>query len=70
MKPTILLVEDEAALITLLRYNLEKEGFRLVEAHDGTITPGTAPGGGASFVIRLPARAVAQSRTQLQPILT
>ncbi|HLW27396.1 MAG TPA: phosphate regulon transcriptional regulator PhoB [Kiloniellales bacterium] len=35
MKPTILLVEDEAALITLLRYNLEKEGFRLVEAHDG-----------------------------------
>lgn len=35
MTPTILLVEDEAALITLLRYNLEKEGFRLVEAHDG-----------------------------------
>ena len=35
MKPTILLVEDEAALITLLRYNLEKEDFRLVEAHNG-----------------------------------
>ncbi|HLS68879.1 MAG TPA: phosphate regulon transcriptional regulator PhoB [Kiloniellales bacterium] len=35
MTPTILLVEDEAALITLLRYNLEKEGFRLLEAHDG-----------------------------------
>lgn len=35
MKPTILLVEDESALITLLRYNLEKEGFRLVEARDG-----------------------------------
>lgn len=35
MSATILLVEDEAALITLLRYNLEKEGYRLVEAHDG-----------------------------------
>lgn len=35
MTPTILLVEDEAALITLLRYNLEKAGFRLVEARDG-----------------------------------
>src|SRR5690554_1704031 len=35
MKPTILVVEDEPALITLLRYNLEKEGFRVLEAHDG-----------------------------------
>ncbi len=26
----------------------------IVEAHDGTITPGTAPGGGAAFVITLP----------------
>ncbi|MGP1253958.1 phosphate regulon transcriptional regulator PhoB [Algihabitans albus] len=35
MKPLILLVEDEAALVTLLRYNLEREGFRLVDARDG-----------------------------------
>jgi two-component system phosphate regulon response regulator PhoB len=31
----ILVVEDEAALVTLLRYNLEKEGFGVAEAHDG-----------------------------------
>lgn len=31
----ILVVEDEAALRTLLRYNLEKEGFRVAEAFDG-----------------------------------
>lgn len=35
MKPYILIVEDEAALLTLLRYNLEKEGFELGEAVDG-----------------------------------
>ncbi len=35
MKPLILLVEDEAALVTLLRYNLEREGFRLADARDG-----------------------------------
>lgn len=34
-KPLILVVEDEPALSTLLRYNLEKEGFRVQEAHDG-----------------------------------
>jgi two-component system phosphate regulon response regulator PhoB len=28
-------VEDEPALATLLRYNLEKEGFAVAEAHDG-----------------------------------
>ncbi|MEM9682728.1 MAG: DNA-binding response regulator, partial [Pseudomonadota bacterium] len=27
MRPRILIVEDEAALVTLLRYNLEREGF-------------------------------------------
>ncbi|HUW80896.1 MAG TPA: DNA-binding response regulator, partial [Acidocella sp.] len=26
-KPYILIVEDEAPLVTLLRYNLEKQGF-------------------------------------------
>ncbi len=35
MKPLILVVEDEAALVTLLRYNLEREGFRVAAAHDG-----------------------------------
>jgi two-component system phosphate regulon response regulator PhoB len=27
VKPLVLVVEDEAPLVTLLRYNLEKEGF-------------------------------------------
>ena len=35
MKPLVLVVEDETALITLLRYNLEREGFRVAEARDG-----------------------------------
>jgi two-component system phosphate regulon response regulator PhoB len=34
-KPLVLVVEDEAALLTMLRYNLEKEGFRVDEACDG-----------------------------------
>ncbi|ONG47409.1 phosphate regulon transcriptional regulatory protein PhoB [Pseudoroseomonas deserti] len=34
-RPTILVVEDEAPLLTLLRYNLEKQGFRVDEAADG-----------------------------------
>ena len=35
MTPLILVVEDEAALVTLLRYNLEREGFRVAAAGDG-----------------------------------
>jgi len=35
MSPLILIVEDETPLVTLLRYNLEREGFRVTEAHDG-----------------------------------
>ncbi|MCR9177931.1 MAG: phosphate regulon transcriptional regulator PhoB [Alphaproteobacteria bacterium] len=35
MKPLILIVEDEAPIVTLLRYNLEREGFRVIEAADG-----------------------------------
>ncbi len=35
MTPLILVVEDEAALVTLLRYNLEREGFRVAAARDG-----------------------------------
>ncbi|HEV7995906.1 MAG TPA: response regulator [Stellaceae bacterium] len=34
-KPLVLIVEDEAPLVTLLRYNLEKEGFEVGEASDG-----------------------------------
>jgi len=35
LKPTVLVAEDEGALVTLLRYNLEREGYRVVEATDG-----------------------------------
>ena len=35
MKPVILIVEDEAAIVAVLRYNLEKEGFEIIEAKDG-----------------------------------
>jgi two-component system, OmpR family, phosphate regulon response regulator PhoB len=35
MRPQVLVVEDESALSTLLRYNLEKEGFSVAEARDG-----------------------------------
>ena len=34
-KPTVLIAEDESALLTLLRYNLEREGYRVLEARDG-----------------------------------
>jgi two-component system, OmpR family, phosphate regulon response regulator PhoB len=34
-KPLVLVVEDEAALVTMLRYNLERQGFRVEEAADG-----------------------------------
>ncbi len=34
-KLCVLVVEDEAALATMLRYNLEKQGFRVEEAVDG-----------------------------------
>ncbi len=32
MKETILIVEDELPLVTLLRYNLEREGFAALDA--------------------------------------
>jgi two-component system phosphate regulon response regulator PhoB len=35
VKPLVLIVEDEAPLVTLLRYNLEQEGFDVAEAVDG-----------------------------------
>ena len=34
-KPMVLVVEDDAALATMLRYNLEKQGFGVEEAVDG-----------------------------------
>lgn len=33
--PNVLIVEDEDAIITLMRYNLEAEGFSVMEARDG-----------------------------------
>jgi len=35
MKPLLLIVEDEETLVTLLRYNLKKEGYRIAVAKDG-----------------------------------
>lgn len=35
IQPRVLIVEDEGDLVTLLTYNLEKEGFRVLTAYDG-----------------------------------
>jgi two-component system phosphate regulon response regulator PhoB len=35
MKPLVLIVDDETALVTMIRYNLEREGFEVCEAADG-----------------------------------
>ena len=35
LKPSVLIVEDEAALVELLSYNLEKNGFTTSIARDG-----------------------------------
>ena len=35
MKPVILVVDDDEPIVTILRYNLENEGFTVVEARDG-----------------------------------
>ena len=35
MKPRVLIVEDETALVELLRYNLEQAGFAVAVAYDG-----------------------------------
>src|SRR5258708_6628404 len=34
-KPTILIIEDERALVEVLTYNLRKEGFEVLSATDG-----------------------------------
>lgn len=35
MESSVLIVEDEIAIVTLLRYNLEREGFRVFSTGDG-----------------------------------
>jgi two-component system phosphate regulon response regulator PhoB len=35
VKPTVLVAEDDGALAALLRHNLEREGYRALEAQDG-----------------------------------
>ena len=35
MQPYVLVMEDEDALATLVQYNLEKEGYKVVVAADG-----------------------------------
>jgi two-component system phosphate regulon response regulator PhoB len=35
VEPTVLIVEDEVAIVTLLRYNLEREGFKVHSTGDG-----------------------------------
>ena len=35
MKTKILLVDDEKDIVEFLQYNLEKEGFQVITAHDG-----------------------------------
>jgi two-component system, OmpR family, alkaline phosphatase synthesis response regulator PhoP len=37
MAKTILVVEDEVSIATLLKYNLEQAGFRVLLAHDGKV---------------------------------
>ena len=34
-RPRILIVDDEADLVSVLRYGLEAEGFEVIEANDG-----------------------------------
>lgn len=35
MEPTVLVVEDEEAIVTMLAYNLEREGFKVFSTDDG-----------------------------------
>ena len=42
MKLTILIVDDENDILTLLKYNLEKAGFRVISAQDGPEAVNTA----------------------------
>ena len=44
MSKKVLIVEDDNDLVKLLKYNLEKEGFRVNYATDGTIALAEAHG--------------------------
>lgn len=35
LKPTILLIEDEDAIASIIKYNLKKEGYHVISASDG-----------------------------------
>ncbi len=35
IKEKILIIDDESDIIELVRYNLEKEGYRVIFAHNG-----------------------------------
>ncbi len=37
MKPTILIIEDEEAIVLMLKYTLEKEGFDVISAESGEL---------------------------------
>ena len=47
MKPRVLIVEDETALVELLRYNLEQAGFAVAVAYDGEEALASVAGGHA-----------------------
>lgn len=36
LPPTVLIVDDETAIVTLIRYNMEKEGFKVFTTGDGS----------------------------------
>ena len=35
MEKTILVVDDEEPIVDILRFNLKKEGYKVLEAYDG-----------------------------------
>ena len=35
MEKTILIVDDEEPIVDILRFNLKKEGYNVLEAYDG-----------------------------------
>lgn len=36
LKPSVLVVEDEESIASIIRYNLEKEGYLIITSNDGT----------------------------------